>query len=48
MRLRIYEENPAPRLIGKAVGILQNGGLIVYPTDTLYAFRLQSAKQEGD
>jgi tRNA threonylcarbamoyl adenosine modification protein (Sua5/YciO/YrdC/YwlC family) len=47
MRLRIYEENPAPRLIGKAVGILQNGGLIVYPTDTLYAFGCSLQNKKG-
>lgn len=34
--VKIYEENPNPRLIAKAVAILNNGGLIIYPTDTVY------------
>jgi tRNA threonylcarbamoyl adenosine modification protein (Sua5/YciO/YrdC/YwlC family) len=33
---RIYEDNPSPRIISKAVKILKNDGLIVYPTDTIY------------
>ncbi len=32
----IFLENPQPRLIGKAVEILKNDGIIVYPTDTIY------------
>ena len=36
--LRIYEENPNPKEIAKAVKILKNGGLIIYPTDTVYGF----------
>ncbi|APY12565.1 threonylcarbamoyl-AMP synthase [Seonamhaeicola sp. S2-3] len=34
--LRIYEENPNPREIDKVVAILKRGGLIIYPTDTVY------------
>ncbi len=33
---KVYLENPQPRLISKAVEILKNGGIIVYPTDTIY------------
>jgi tRNA threonylcarbamoyl adenosine modification protein (Sua5/YciO/YrdC/YwlC family) len=33
---RMYAENPNPRDIEKIVKILQNGGLIIYPTDTVY------------
>jgi tRNA threonylcarbamoyl adenosine modification protein (Sua5/YciO/YrdC/YwlC family) len=33
---QIYPENPQPRLIKHAVEILESGGLIVYPTDTIY------------
>ncbi len=33
---RIYEENPNPREIEKIVRILKNGGLVIYPTDTVY------------
>jgi tRNA threonylcarbamoyl adenosine modification protein (Sua5/YciO/YrdC/YwlC family) len=34
--LRIYEENPNPKQIEKVVAILKRGGLIIYPTDTVY------------
>lgn len=34
--LRIYEENPNPKAIDKVVAILKRGGLIIYPTDTVY------------
>lgn len=34
--LRIYEENPNPREIDKVVRVLKRGGLIIYPTDTVY------------
>ncbi|MCQ0110782.1 L-threonylcarbamoyladenylate synthase [Zhouia amylolytica] len=34
--IRIYEENPNPREIAKVVAVLKRGGLIIYPTDTVY------------
>ncbi|EKF56162.1 Sua5/YciO/YrdC/YwlC family protein [Galbibacter marinus] len=34
--VRIYEENPNPREIEKVVSVLRNGGLVIYPTDTVY------------
>ncbi|EAQ41180.1 MULTISPECIES: L-threonylcarbamoyladenylate synthase [unclassified Polaribacter] len=34
--IRIYNENPNPKEIQKAVKVLKNGGLIIYPTDTVY------------
>lgn len=37
MIVRIYEENPNEREIAKIVEILRNGGIIIYPTDTVYA-----------
>ena len=36
MLLRIYPENPEPRQIKKVVDCLKNGGVIIYPTDTVY------------
>lgn len=35
--IKIYEENPNPKQIAKVVGILKKGGLIIYPSDTVYA-----------
>lgn len=34
----INEQNPQARLIGKAKEILDQGGVIVFPTDTVYAY----------
>lgn len=36
MLIKIYPENPNPRELEKVVEVLQNGGIIIYPTDTLY------------
>lgn len=36
MLLRIYEENPNDKYIQQVVDILRRGGLIIYPTDTVY------------
>jgi tRNA threonylcarbamoyl adenosine modification protein (Sua5/YciO/YrdC/YwlC family) len=36
MLIRIYEENPNQKDILKVVEVLRNGGVIVYPTDTIY------------
>jgi len=34
--IKIYNENPNPKEIQKVVAILKSGGLIIYPTDTVY------------
>ncbi|MGY5850292.1 L-threonylcarbamoyladenylate synthase [Salegentibacter sp. F14] len=34
--IRIYQENPSPKLINKVVEVLRDGGLVIYPTDTVY------------
>jgi|TARA_B110000305_G_C19296689_1_gene566986 tRNA threonylcarbamoyl adenosine modification protein (Sua5/YciO/YrdC/YwlC family) len=34
--IKIYEENPNPNEIEKIVKILKKGGLVIYPTDTVY------------
>lgn len=36
MLLRIHPENPQPRLINQVVECLNDGGVIIYPTDTIY------------
>ncbi len=35
--IKIYEENPNPRDIERIVSIVREGGLIIYPSDTVYA-----------
>ncbi|TSE09017.1 MULTISPECIES: L-threonylcarbamoyladenylate synthase [Aquimarina] len=34
--VKLYNENPNPREIQQVVTCLRNGGLIIYPTDTVY------------
>ena len=36
--IRLYEENPDPRKITQVVNVLRSGGLIIYPSDTIYGF----------
>ena len=36
MLIRIHPDNPQPRLIKQVVEVLKKGGIIVYPTDTIY------------
>jgi len=36
MRLQIHPHHPEPRKIGQAVTVLKRGGVIAYPTDTVY------------
>lgn len=37
MLLKIHSENPSERKIQQVVSHLQKGGIIIYPTDTVYA-----------
>lgn len=37
MLLKIYPENPNPKEVDKVVNVLRDGGLVIYPTDTVYA-----------
>ena len=36
MLVKIYPENPNPREIQLIVECLKDGGIIIYPTDTIY------------
>lgn len=36
MFVRLFNENPNPREIRRIVEILRDGGIIIYPTDTVY------------
>lgn len=36
MIIKLYNENPSPREIERIVSVLRDGGLVIYPTDTLY------------
>ncbi|MBU2996403.1 threonylcarbamoyl-AMP synthase [Cellulophaga baltica] len=34
--IKIYPENPNPKEIKRVIDVLQKGGLVIYPTDTVY------------
>lgn len=34
--IRLYEENPSEKEIKRIVKVLKDGGLVIYPTDTVY------------
>jgi|SRR5690625_1465565 len=35
--IKIYEENPNPKAIKQVVDVLREGGVIIFPSDTVYA-----------
>jgi Sua5/YciO/YrdC/YwlC family protein len=35
--IKLYDTNPNPREVDKVVNILKEGGIVIYPTDTVYA-----------
>jgi len=35
--IKIYEENPNPKEIKRVVNIIRKGGLVIFPSDTVYA-----------
>lgn len=37
MLIKIYPENPNIKEVEKVIKVLQDGGLVIYPTDTVYA-----------
>ncbi|RCZ40359.1 threonylcarbamoyl-AMP synthase, partial [Escherichia coli] len=43
----VHPDNPQVRLISQAVQILQNGGVIVYPTDSGYALGCQMGNKDA-
>lgn len=44
---RIYEENPEMRKIRNIVELLRGGGVIIYPTDTIYAMGCDIYSSKG-
>ncbi|HAC20588.1 MAG: L-threonylcarbamoyladenylate synthase [Tannerellaceae bacterium] len=47
MLTKIYPDNPNEREILRAVEILRDGGLIIYPTDTIYAIGCDALNQRA-
>lgn len=38
MIVKIYDKNPSERALDQVVEVLERGGVIIYPTDSVYAF----------
>ncbi len=45
--IRLYEENPDPRRVRQVVDLLRNGGVIIYPTDTVYGMGCDITNQRA-
>src|SRR5690606_125402 len=47
MLIRIYNENPNPKSIQETVDVIRNGGVIIYPTDTIYGIGCDITNQKA-
>ncbi|MEP7109753.1 MAG: L-threonylcarbamoyladenylate synthase [Ferruginibacter sp.] len=47
MLVKIHPENPQPRLIKQVVECLKDGGVIIYPTDTIYGLGCDIKQQKA-
>jgi tRNA threonylcarbamoyl adenosine modification protein (Sua5/YciO/YrdC/YwlC family) len=47
MLVRLYEENPNTKIIQQIVEILHQGGIIIYPTDTVYGIGCDITNQKA-
>jgi tRNA threonylcarbamoyl adenosine modification protein (Sua5/YciO/YrdC/YwlC family) len=47
MLLKIYESNPNEKAIQQVVDVLKKGGLIIYPTDTIYGLGCDITNQKA-
>ena len=47
MLIKLYEENPDQRRIDQVIEVLRNGGLVAYPTDTVYGIGCDIMNQKA-
>jgi tRNA threonylcarbamoyl adenosine modification protein (Sua5/YciO/YrdC/YwlC family) len=47
MLIRIYPENPNEKIIEQIVNVLKKGGIIIYPTDTVYGMGCDITNQKA-
>ncbi len=47
MLLKIYPENPNPKAINTVVECLNDGGVVIYPTDTIYGIGCDIFRQKS-
>lgn len=47
MLLKLYEKNNNPKDLAEVVRVLEEGGIIIYPTDTMYAIGCHGLKERA-
>lgn len=47
MLIKIYPENPSEKAIQQVVDVLKKGGLVIYPTDTVYGLGCDITNQKA-
>ncbi|MBP6024662.1 L-threonylcarbamoyladenylate synthase [Ferruginibacter sp.] len=47
MRLQLHPDNPQPRLVKQVIECLKDGGVIIYPTDTIYGLGCDIAQHKA-
>lgn len=47
MLIKLYEDNPNPKTIEQIVKVLKDGGVIIYPTDTVYGIGCDITNQKA-
>ncbi len=47
MQLHVHAQHPEPRKIAQAVAVLERGGVIAYPTDSVYGLGCDISSKQG-
>ena len=47
MLVKVYEKNNDPAVMERVKDVLENGGIIIYPTDTMYAIGCHALKERA-
>ncbi|MBQ8672519.1 MAG: threonylcarbamoyl-AMP synthase [Bacteroides sp.] len=47
MRLKLYNKNNAPQDLQRIIDLLNDGGLVIFPTDTMYAIGCHGLKERA-
>lgn len=47
MRIQLHPDNPQPRLVKQVIECLKDGGVIIYPTDTIYGLGCDIAQHKA-
>ena len=47
MLIRVYEDNPNDKVIAQVVDVLKKGGVVIYPTDTVYGLGCDITNQKA-